>query len=66
MKLFLAQMTNKLFIQQGREKNGLLFSAYLPAFMRIAGELDINKKTIERFFRLIREAICNYSLIELK
>ena len=42
-----------------------LFVLGVPAF-RIVKELDINKKTIERFFRLIREAIYNHSLIELK
>lgn len=42
-----------------------LFVLGVPAF-RIVKELNINKKTIERFFRLIREVIYNYSLIELK
>jgi len=42
-----------------------LFILGVPAF-RVVKELNISKKAIERFFRLIREAIYNYALIELK
>ncbi|MDI6591685.1 MAG: transposase [Patescibacteria group bacterium] len=37
----------------------------MPA-SRIAKGLNLSKKAIERFFRLIREVIYNYSLIELE
>lgn len=42
-----------------------LFILGVPAF-RIVKELNISKKAIERFFRLIRKVIYIHSLIELK